>query len=54
MNSQECKIRSKIVNIDNNEHLSYPYSIKKNKCRGSCNSINDPYAKYVFLMGLKA
>ena len=25
--------------------LSYPYSIKTNKCKGSCNSINDPYAK---------
>ena len=25
--------------------MFYPYSIKINKCRGSCNTINDPYAK---------
>ena len=23
----------------------YPYSIKINKCKGSCNTINDPYSK---------
>ena len=23
----------------------YPYSITINKCKGSCNTINDPYAK---------
>ena len=25
--------------------MFYPYSIKVNKCSGSCDSINDPYAK---------
>ena len=25
--------------------MFYPYGIKVNKCSGSCNSINDPYAK---------
>ena len=25
--------------------MLYPYSIKINKCKGSCNTINDPYAK---------
>ena len=25
--------------------LFYPYSIKINKCKGSCNTINDPFAK---------
>ena len=25
--------------------MFYPYSIKRNKCKGSCNTINDPYAK---------
>ena len=23
----------------------YPYSTKINRCKGSCNTINDPYAK---------
>ena len=45
MNNQECKIRTEIININTNEPLFYPYSIKINKCRGSCNTINDPYAK---------
>ena len=37
-------IRSGIININSNEPLFYPYSIKINKCSGSCNSISDPYA----------
>ena len=45
MNNQECKTRTKIVNIDNNEPVFYPISIKVNKCSGSCKNINDPYAK---------
>ena len=45
MNNQECKIRTEIINLNTNETMFYPYSIKINKCRGSCNTINDPYAK---------
>ena len=45
MKNQECKIRPKIININTNEPLFYPYSIKLNKCKGSCNTINDPDAK---------
>ena len=39
--NQECKIRSEIINVNSNKPLFYRYSIKINKCRGSCNSIND-------------
>ena len=45
MNNQECKIRSEIINVDTNKPIFYPYTIKINKCRGSYNTINDPYAK---------
>ena len=45
MNNQECKVRTKIININNNEPLFYPFSVKVNKCSGSCNNISDPYAK---------
>ena len=45
MNNQECKIRPEIININTNEPVFYPYSIKINKCKVSCNTINDPYAK---------
>ena len=45
MNNQECKIRTEIINLNTNEPMFYPYNIKINKCKGSCNKINDPYAK---------
>ena len=44
MKNQECKVRPKIVDINSN-HIFYPFSIKMNKCSGSCNNINNPYAK---------
>ena len=49
MNNRERKERRKIINTNNNETAFYPYSIKVNKCNGSCNSINDPYAKLSIL-----
>ena len=45
MNNQECKIRPEIINLNINEPLFYPYSIKINKCKDSCNTIKGPYAK---------
>ena len=45
MNNQKCKTRTKIININNNKSLFYPFSIKVNKGSGSCNNINNPYAK---------
>ena len=43
-NYQECKVRPKIVNVNSDEPIFYPFSIKTSKCSGSCNNINDPYA----------
>ena len=37
--------RSGTININTNEPVFYIYSIKISKCKGSCNTINDPYAK---------
>ena len=45
MNNQECKIRSKIIDINSNEPTFYRYSVITNKCSDSYNNINDPYAK---------
>ena len=45
MNNQECKIRSDIINVNTNEPMFYAYSITKDQYKGSCNTINDPYAK---------
>ena len=45
MNNQNCKVRPEVININSNEPVFYPFSIKTSKCSGSCNNINDPYAK---------
>ena len=45
MKNQESKVRPEIINFNSNEPVFYPFSIKTSKCRGSCNNINDPYAK---------
>ena len=48
MNNQECKIRSEMlkIKVNTNEPMFYPYSITINKCKGNCNTINNPYAKF--------
>ena len=45
MKNQECKLRPEIINVNSNEPITYPFSIKISKCSGSCNNINNPYAK---------
>ena len=45
MNNQECKTRTKIIDVKSNDPVFSPFSIKVNKCGRSCNGINDPYAK---------
>ena len=50
MNNQMCKIRTEIIT---NKPMFYPYSIKINKCKVNCNTINDPYAKICGLFEIK-
>ena len=45
LNNQECEVRLQIVNVNSKEPVFFPFSIKASKCSGSCNNINDPYAK---------
>ena len=45
MNNQECRTSTKIISVNDNEPVFYLFSIKVNKCNGSCNNMNDPYAK---------
>ena len=47
MKNQECKTRPQVININSNNPIFYPFSIKINKCSGNCNNINNPY---VFLI----
>ena len=53
MDNQACKLILEIVNVNSNEPLFYLFSIKTSKCSGSCNNINDSYAKMCVLDVLK-
>ena len=45
MKNQECQVRPEIINVNSNEPVFYPFSIKTSKCSGSGNNIDNPYAK---------
>ena len=45
MSNQEFKARPEIVNVSSNNSIFYPFSVKRSKNSGSCNNINDPYAR---------
>ena len=45
INSQECKVRPQIGNVNGDDPVLFPFSIKTSKCSGSWNNINNPYAK---------
>ena len=45
MKNGECKVRSEIINVNSDNPMFYPFSIKINKCSGNCNNINDSYAR---------
>ena len=50
MKNQECKVRPEIININSNNPMFYPFSIKVNKCNGNCNDINIHMQEFVFLI----
>ena len=45
MNNQECKTRPQVINVNEDEPVFFPFSIKTSKFSGSCNNINYTYAK---------
>ena len=45
MNNQACKARPQIVNVNSNNPVFYPCSIKTSKYSGNCNNINNPCSK---------
>ena len=45
MNNPECKTRPQVVNVNGDQPVFFPFSIKISKCNGICNNINHPYAK---------
>ena len=45
MKNQEYKTRPQVINVNSNNPIFYPFSIKTSKCSGNFNNINNPYAK---------
>ena len=45
LKNQECKVRPKIADININNPIFYPFSVKINKCSGTCNNTNNPYTE---------
>ena len=43
MNNQECKVKSQIVNVNGDDPVFFPFSIKTSKCSGSCRNIINPF-----------
>ena len=41
MKNQECKTRLRVVNVNSNNPIFYPFGIKTSKCSGNCNNINN-------------
>ena len=50
LTNQECKLRTQIVNVNSDEPVFHPFSIKTSKCSGNCNNISYPYGKCVCLI----
>ena len=48
MNKQPCKARPEIINLNTNNPIFYPFSIKTSKCSGNCNNINCNNIKYPY------
>ena len=53
LENEECKVRPEIVNINSNNPIFSPFSIKANKSSDNCNSINDPHARICVLDAFK-
>ena len=50
MKNQECKVRPEIININSNNPMFYPFSVKINRCDGTCNNINIHMEEFMFLI----
>ena len=53
MNNQEFKIRTEMINLNTNEPMFYPYSIKINKSKEVVIQSMIHMLKYVFMTKLK-
>ena len=42
--NEQPRVQTKII-VNTNEFMFYPYSFTTIKCKASCNTISEPYAK---------
>ena len=42
---EPCQPKHSIIDINSNEPIYYPFCFSVNKCIGSCNTIDNPYAQ---------
>ena len=49
MKNKKCTVRPEIININSNNPIFYPFSVKINRCSGNCKNISDPYANICVL-----
>ena len=45
MNNQACIVRSKTININSNNPIFYPFSVKISRCSANFNNISNPCAR---------
>ena len=45
MKNQECKVIPQIVNVNGDDPVFFPFSVKASKYSSSCNNINNPCSK---------
>ena len=50
MNNQPCITRPEIININSNNPIFYPFSVKINRCSSNCNNIMIHMQEFVFLI----
>ena len=53
MKDQECILRPEIININSNNPIFYPFSVKINKCSGIVITLMIHMQEFVFLILLK-
>ena len=45
MKNRECKVREEVINVNINNPVFYPFSVKVNKRSENCNNISNPYVR---------
>ena len=48
LNNHLCQAIPRLININSDETLLCPFTVSINKCGGSYNTIEDPYARVFF------